>query len=768
MKWVVKQRTVFHRSTQLSLISTDLSLLINNGTAAQNPNKLPPSKITTLSAQVQPLPKRKFFDMLNVFNRPTTNPDNETFLSKPVFLTLHSGTKMKTYLLIACALLGFVTMTSAQDKPVIDTSTFDQKVRPQDDLYRYVNGAWLDKTDIPADKSNYGSFIALADLSQERIKQLIDELQKTSHPEGSDARKIADIYKSFMDTETIEKLKAEPVQPTLKEIANLKDKEELFVLFGKYQQVGVTTPVGFFISQDAKNSTQYLANIAQSGNTLPDRDYYLNDDDKSKSAQAALKTYVAKLFELANLDGGDVAAEAVLKLETKLAEVQWERVKLRDAEKRYNKYPFDKWLEFSSKLDWTAFFKAAGVSTPADLNVLTPSFFTGLETILADTSLEDWQAYLQFHALDDAAPFLSQDFVDAHFELNQKQLAGIPEQQPRWKRAINTVAGGRGGGMMGEAVGKLYVAKHFKPEAKAKMDKLVKNLLASFQTSIDDLAWMTDETKVKAKAKLAMINTKIGYPDKWRDFSGLDVSADSLFTNIQTSQKFEYQRMIDRMGKPVNRDEWGMTPQTVNAYYNPSLNEIVFPAAILQSPFFDLDAPAPLNYGGIGAVIGHEISHAFDDQGSRYDGDGNMKNWWTEKDAEAFGKLTAQLIAQYGDYQPLDGKKVNGQLTLGENIADLSGLEIAHRAYRLSLNGDAEQEVAGWNGDQLFFVGWSRVWQRKYRDAELVRRLLIDPHSPSQFRANGPVTNIDSFYKAFDLKEGDMLFKPEKDRIKIW
>lgn len=670
---------------------------------------------------------------------------------------------MKKLTLCGCLLAMSAGIGWAQDEPVIDTSTFDQNVRPQDDLFLYVNGAWLEKTEIPSDKSNYGSFIALADLSQERIKTLIEDLQNESHPEGSEAKKIQDLYRSFMDVESINQKGVTPILPYLEEIQGLGDKTALFTFFGKSQRTGVGSPIGFFVSQDAKNSTQYIANLIQSGTTLPDRDYYLSEEQKSVDAQKALKEYVATLYELAGLEGGAAAGETVLKIETALAEAQWARVELRDAEKRYNKYDMEDWLKFSPGLEWTPFFEATGADVPESINVLTPSFFTGLEKIFAETSLEDWKTYLTFQLLDGAAPYLSEEFVEASFDLKQRKLAGVPEQKPRWKRGIDTVEG-----LMGEAVGKLYVERHFSPKAKAAMNDLVGNLLKAFETSIDDLAWMTDETKAKAKKKLSMINTKIGYPDKWRDYTNLEITSDNLFANILAAQAFEYQRMLDKLGQPVDRDEWGMTPQTVNAYYNPSLNEIVFPAAILQPPFFSLDAPAALNYGGIGAVIGHEISHAFDDQGSRYDGEGNLKNWWSDADAEAFKKLTTQLVDQYSVYEPLPGKNVNGQFTLGENIADLSGLEIAHRAFQISLDGEEPEPVAGWSGDQLFFVGWSRVWQRKYRDAEMVRRLLIDPHSPSQFRANGPVTNIDAFYEAFDLKEGDLLFKPKEERIKIW
>ncbi len=669
--------------------------------------------------------------------------------------------------LIFC--LCFATTCFGQDDIVLDTSTFDRSIRPQDDLYFHVNGKWLERTKIPADKSNFGSFIELADLSQERIKTLIEELAKRDHPAGSDSQKVSDFYKSFMNEEVIEERGFLPLESHLQAIRELKTKDDIFETFGMMQRFGVGSPIAFFVSQDAKKSTEHLAQTLQSGLSLPDRDYYLKDDDKSVSARKALRAYISKLFELTSLQNANKAAEEILALETKIAEASWARVELREAEKRYNKYQVSALNEMAD-LPWMKFLAAAGADQITTINVWTPSYFEKFVEIFNSTERETWINYMQFRLIDAAAPYMSKDFVDAHFQLHSKELAGIEAQQPRWKRGVDATAGAGAGdfGIVGEIVGKLYVERHFPPEAKAQMDQLVKNLLKSFGSSINDLTWMTDETKKRAQEKLAKINTKIGYPSKWRDYSKLEIKPDDLFGNIMRSNSVEYQRMLDKLGQPVDRDEWGMTPQTVNAYYNPSLNEIVFPAAILQPPFFDPKAPRALNYGGIGAVIGHEISHAFDDQGSQYDGDGNLKNWWTDKDREAFESLTKRLIEQYSGYEPLPGRKVNGQFTLGENIADLSGLAISHKAFSISQQEEKAKGFAGWTPDQLFFVGWSRVWQRKYRDDEMIRRLRVDPHSPSQFRANGPVMNIDAFYMAFDLKEGDRLFKNEKDRIKIW
>jgi predicted metalloendopeptidase len=650
----------------------------------------------------------------------------------------------------------------------IDPDGFDKSVRAQDDLFLHVNGRWLLKTEIPADKSNYGSFNKLIDEAQLNIRAIIEEVAK--NPSDDNGRKVGNFFNSYMNESLVEQLGLRPLQAEIAKIEKLADKNEVVRHFGYCETIGVGGPIGFFVDQDDKDSTQYLAGIIQSGTTLPDRDYYLKDDAKYLKAREALKKYVATLFRLSGKANGDSAAGAILNLETKLASAQWDRTQLRDAEKRYNKFQVSQLPGLNPSLPWSAFFDSAGAKGLRELNVATPSYFAALEKIISETSLDDWKQYLHFRLLDASASALTKAFVDAHFELHGKELRGIPEQQPRWKRAVDTVAGGGNNrmGALGEAVGQLYVQKHFKPQARERMNQLVGNLLKAFEQSIHDLSWMTDATKKQALVKLSKITPKIGYPEKWRDYSKLEIAADDLVGNLRRSAIHEHQRMLDKLGKPVDRSEWGMTPQTVNAYYNPGLNEIVFPAAILQPPFFDAEADDAVNYGGIGAVIGHEISHGFDDQGCKYDGDGNLKNWWTESDQAAFEKLTGRLVAQYEGYEALPAKKLNGRLTLGENIADLSGMAIAFKAYRISLSGKEGPVLDGYTSSQRFFLGWSQIWRRKYRDAELLNRLVTDPHSPSHFRANGPVTNLDAFYEAFNVKPGDKLFKPKEERIQIW
>jgi len=666
--------------------------------------------------------------------------------------------------------LAFLCAAATADEPHsgLDPDGFDKSVRAQDDLFLHVNGRWLMSTEIPADKSNYGSFTRLDDEARENIRTIIEEA--VSNPTDAISRKVGDFYKSYMNEQLIAARGLAPIREQLAAIDGLASPEDVTRFFASAGIYGMPGPIGFYVSVDDKNSKRYLVHVVQSGLTLPDRDYYLGDRPDYKSARTALHTYITRLFELAEIPAGAAAADQIIQLETSLAEIQWSRTELRDAEKRYNLMSAAKLATTAPAIPWNVFLEVSGVPGVPEVNVVTPSYFEKLGAVATAAGLDAWKAYARFHLLDTAAPYLPKPFVDAHFELHDKAVSGVPQQKPRWKKAVDATSGAGAGdfGVLGEPLGQLYVRRHFPPESRQRMIELVGNLMKTYEQSIHGLKWMTAETKQKALEKLGKITTKIGYPDIWRDFSELQITADDLIGNIMRSRRFEHFRQVSRLNEPVDRNEWGMTPQTVNAYYNPSLNEIVFPAAILQPPFFDANADDAVNYGGIGAVIGHEISHGFDDEGSKYDGDGNLKNWWTEADRKAFEELTGRLVAQYEAYEPLPGRKLNGKLTLGENIADLSGMAIAFKAYMLSLGTGGGKTLDGYTPGQRFFLGWSQIWRRKYRDDEMVRRLLIDPHSPSAFRANGPVSNLDAFYEAFEVKPGDRLYKPPAERIQIW
>ncbi|WP_221050294.1 M13 family metallopeptidase [Shewanella carassii] len=647
----------------------------------------------------------------------------------------------------------------------IELENFDHQVRHQDDFYYSVNGKWLATTPIPADKSNYGAFSVLYEESQAALKQIIEEAAaKPNKAEGSVEQKIGDFYAAYMDTTLTDQLGIAPLKGQLADIAKTASHADIAALMGKLLTDGSGVPFGFYVNNDAKNSSQYGVYLYQSGLTLPDRDYYLKDDPKFVANREAMREYVRKLMSAAGYPHADAAAANVANIELFIAQSQWSRVESRDANKAYNKMSLKELQQLMGDFDFDGFAKAAGLTGKTqDVIVRQPSYFEKLGAEFGNFPVSAWQDYLAFHLVDSYAGLLSQQFVDLHFDFHSKTLMGIQEQKPRWKRAVDGADQ-----VIGELVGKEYVARHFQPEAKARMESMIKNLIKGFEVSINELEWMTPETKKAAQEKLSKFTYKIGYPDKWKDYSNLEIKADDLVGNYQRYARFEYQDMLAKLGKPIDRTEWHMTPQTVNAYYNPVMNEIVFPAAILQPPFFNMEADDAVNYGGIGAVIGHEISHGFDDQGAKYDGDGNLRNWWTDKDREEFQKRGAQLSAQYSQFEALPGKFVNGDLTLGENIGDLGGLTVALRSYHLSLNGKEAPVMDGLTGDQRFFVGWSQVWRRNYRDEELGRRLLTDPHSPSHYRAMGTPRNVEGFYKAFDLKPTDKMYLSEEDRVKIW
>ncbi len=646
----------------------------------------------------------------------------------------------------------------------IDSSHFDTATRAQDDLFRAVNGKWLDSFVIPADKSNYGSFTKLDDDAEAQLKVIIEEMAARKElAAGSEEQKIRDFYNAFMDEAKLEALGVKPLEATFAKIDALSTKAALGELMAGLAREGFETPIAPYVHQDNRNATQYIGDLYQSGLGLPDRDYYLLNDAKFKSIREGYVAHVEKMLSLAGMKDAGKAAKDIMALETRIAKAHWDKVENRDPVKGYNKLDAAALKKLTSEIDWGAYLKGVGFDALPAIIVSQPTYITGLGREIKSTALDTWKIYLKWQALSSAAPYLNKAIVDENFAFNGKTLNGIQEIRPRWKRGVEATEGA-----LGEALGKVYVGKHFPPENKARMEALVANLRKAYEQSINSLTWMSDETKVKAQEKLKSFTVKIGYPNQWRDYSALEVRPGDLAGNLMRATTFEYNRNLAKLGKPIDRNEWGMTPQTVNAYYNPEMNEIVFPAAILQPPFFDVNADDAVNYGGIGAVIGHEISHGFDDQGSQYDGKGNLSMWWTKEDRAKFDALGARLAAQYDQYEPVKGYKVNGKFTLGENIGDLGGLTVAHKAYVLSLAGKEAPVLDGLTGDQRFFYGWSQVWARKYREENLLTRLKTDPHSPSEQRANGTPVNIPAFYSAFGVKEGDKMFKPEAERITIW
>ena len=648
----------------------------------------------------------------------------------------------------------------------INKDNIDASVRVQDDFYKYINGTWLKNAKIPADKPVWGSFTVLDDQVQPQLQGIIEGIAKSDKlASGSDEKKIADLYASYMDTATIDSLGIKPLEPLFARIDALTDKKQFPALMAYLARIGVMNPVDFSVNQDDRDSTVNAVDLNQSGLGLPDRDYYLKDDDaKLKAARDAYVKHIEKMLGMAGDTNAAANAQAILKLETALAKVQWTKVELRDPIKGYNKIEVAKLNDLTPDFDFQNYLNAIGVGSKVSYTIVgQPSYMTGFARVVQDTSLDAWKTYFKWHALSSNAGMLPANFADENFAFYSTTLRGIPEQKVRWKRAVDKVNQD-----MGESLGKFYAAKYFPPEYKAKMEKLVANLMAAYRQSINKLEWMSPATKKQAQLKLATMVTKIGYPDKWRDYSKLEIASTDLIGNSLRSNEFETQYQIDQLGKPINRAQWGMTPQTVNAQYNPQLNDITFPAAILRPPFFNPEADDAVNYGGIGAVIGHEISHGFDDQGSQYDEKGNLRDWWTKEDHKKFAAKTAALVKQYNAFSPLPGYFVNGELTLGENIADNSGLAIAMKAYKLSLNGKHSAVIDGFTGEQRLYIGWAQVWQMKMRDEYTLVLIKTNPHSPAEFRGNGTLQNQPEFYKAFDVKAGDKMYLAPKDRVIIW
>ena len=651
------------------------------------------------------------------------------------------------------------------------------EIRPQDDLFRHVNGRWLERTEIPDDKARWGSFHLIAEQAEKDVRAIIEESQDAEP--GTEARKIGDLFASFMDVERIGSLAAAPLADQLARVDAVTDIPSLLTAIGELERDGVSGLLVLFVEPDPGDPNRYVPVVYQGGLSLPDESYYRQEN--FEETRVAYRGHIARILALAGIDD-PAAAERIFALETELAASHWSREDSRDAVKTYNLRTWEQLVSLAGVdlVPWRDAVAPAHPDAFAEVVVYQPSFVEALGVLLTDERLDDWKAWLRFKVVHAAAAFLSDDFVDENFAFYGTQLTGVPVNRERWKRGVSLVEAA-----MGEAVGKVYVERHFPPAAKDAMDELVANLIEAYRQSITALEWMTPETRERALAKLDAFTPKIGYPVRWKDYSDLHIDAGDLVGNVRRAHVWEHDRQLAKVGEPVDRDEWYMTPQTVNAYYNPLMNEIVFPAAILQYPFFDAERDAAANYGGIGAVIGHEIGHGFDDQGSRFDGDGSLRDWWTDADRTAFEERTSALIAQYNALVPeglSDEHTVNGALTIGENIGDLGGLGIAIKAYELA-NGatdvsatgettdDAVErapEIDGYTGIQRLLLSWAQIWQQKGREAETIRLLTIDPHSPNEFRCNQIVRNIDAFYDAFGVTESDALWLPVEQRVSIW
>ncbi len=682
---------------------------------------------------------------------------------------------MKLHLLSTLTLSLIAAFATAADAPKaaaaapisgIDIKYLDPSVRPQDDLYAHVNGKWIQSVEIPADRSSWGSGSMLRESTKAQIRSIIEAAQadKSAKP-GSNNQKIGDLYASFMDEKKLDALGYAPLSAELAKIRALKDKKGVQPLIARLAQMGVSTPYELGIMQDAKESTRYAVYISQSGLSLPDRDYYLkNDDAKLSAVRAKYQKHVEHMLGMIGHKDAAAAAAAIVAFETELAQAQWTNVELRDVGRQYNKADLAKLNAMTPGQDWAPWMAAAGVTGKADYVIaMQPSYLLGASKAIDKADLATLKSYFEWQLVRSYAPYLSAPFAQANFEFYGSTVTGAKEIAPRWKRGGDIVETS-----LGEALGKRYVELHFPAERKVRMEQLVGNLMVAFKQSIDTLTWMSPATKKEAQAKLALFVPKIGYPDKWLDYGPLAIKQGDLVGNVMRARAFDYKRGLAKLGKPIDRAEWGMTPQTVNAYYNPLMNEIVFPAAILQPPYFDMRADDAVNYGGIGGVIGHEIGHGFDDMGSTFDGNGNLRQWWGKDDSAGFKTRTSMLVKQYGAYVPVPGYPVNGELTLGENIGDNSGLAIAYKAYKLSLGGKTAPVIDGLTGDQRFYMGWAQVWRAKYREQALIVQVKSDPHSPSQYRGNGTLMNQPGFYEAFGVKEGDKMYLPPKERVTIW
>ena len=676
---------------------------------------------------------------------------------------------MKSRLLMFCAALVLAVFSCEQKESAPEfwsglyPEHMDSTVRPGDNFFAYINGGWIKNTEIPADKSSYGIGYILHEKSQDDVKAIIEESSEGDFAFGTDEQKVGDLYASYMNMEKRNELGITPLNEDfamIDGIQNLTDLSRVFATIGKY---GGGTPLNFFVGADWKTPTEYSLFCWQGGLGLPDREYYLSDEGNFPANREAYMDHMVKMFELAGFDGSAQMAKEMMDLESQIAAVHWKKEENRDRIRMYNPFPVDSLDAVISNFDWKVFLEESETPNLDKIIITQPSFVMGLNDILASTDISVWKKYCKWLVLNDGASRISEDFDNQNFEFYSKTLRGTQEQRPMWRRGVSVVNGN-----LGEVVGKVYVKRHFPAEAKERMTKLVENLTKAYEMSIKDLDWMSDSTKEQALVKLSKFTTKIGYPDKWKDYSEVVINPEDLTGNIKSANLAVHRRELAKLGGPIDKTEWHMNPQTVNAYYNPPMNEIVFPAAIMQAPIFDLTADDAVNYGGIGAIIGHEIGHGFDDKGSTYDGDGALNNWWTDEDRSEFEKRTQKLVAQYDSYELFDDLNVNGTFTLGENIGDLGGMSIALKAYQLSLNGQEAPEMDGLSGTQRFFLGYTQTWRNKSREETTRMRVRTDPHSPPKFRVNGVVRNVPEWYEAFNIQEGDSLYLPPEERVKIW
>ncbi|SDE56133.1 putative endopeptidase [Mucilaginibacter pineti] len=645
-----------------------------------------------------------------------------------------------------------------------DKTGMDTTVKPGDNFFLYASGNWMKKTEIPASQTGWGSFYTLYEDNQKNLHKILEEATKQDNPAGSKEQKVADLYTSGMDTVAIEKLAYQPIMPLLVKISAVKDYKQLIDLAADGYKDGDGFLLGFYVSPDDKISTQNIAHFDQAGLGLPNRDYYFNTDSATVKIRAEYVKYIAKLMKLTGVDAAiaDKKAAAILGLETLIAKSHLTPTELRDPVKNYNKFTIADLQKQVPDIDLKDAFKRLELNADTVL-VGQPNYFKALDALLKSQPIDLWKDKVAFTVLDNSASGLSKPFREASFEFHGKVLSGQKAQQERWKTIVESVDGG-----LGELLGQLYAEKYFTADAKDRMLKLVNNLQSVYKSRIEQLDWMSPATKAKAIAKLDAFTKKIGYPDKWKNYDDVTISKDAYYKNLQAISRHNYKQMIKKVGKPVDKTEWGMTPPTVNAYYNPTFNEIVFPAGILQFPFFDKDADDAVNYGAIGAVIGHEMTHGFDDQGRQYDKDGNLKDWWTPEDAAKFKARAQVMIDQYNKFTVLNNLHVNGALTQGENLADIGGIAIAYEAFKNTEQGKSDKKIDGFTPDQRFFLSFGQVWRIKTRDETMRMRISVDPHSPEMYRVNGPLSNTPAFYKAFDIKPGDKLYRPENERVKVW